>query len=75
MEVKIYNGKKTVKISKQQAEALIQLQVGGFNLIPNFYVMCQGWSEDDEYQEIDNDMLNEDGTLDDDYYNFELWER
>jgi hypothetical protein len=66
---------KVIKITKTQAEALLQFKANGLDLLTNYCLMCQGWSEDNDYQELDEEMLNEDGTIDDDYYNFELWEK
>jgi hypothetical protein len=66
-------GKRTVYISQEQAETILQLKLGGLDLLPNFQLMCRGWSEDNDFQELGTDSLE--NVADGEYYNFELWEK
>jgi hypothetical protein len=56
-------------IFKFHAEYLIKNKV----LAKGFSIVCKGWSADNDYQEITDEYLNEDGEFDENYFDFKIW--
>jgi hypothetical protein len=69
-----------IKLTKEQAEALIQIKIGGIDLFKDFYMMAHDVDqEDSDYVGIGDDEaeLNNclENIVDGYYYDIELWRK
>jgi len=65
--------KNIYKITQEQAEAILQLRAEGIDTIAEFELVCRGWQEDDDFQELGIDDLE--GVADGEFEDFQLWRR
>lgn len=63
-----------LRISNEAAAKILRGRRIGLDLIPaNMPLMCKEYGEDDDWCELTEDDLREDGTVDDDYKTIEIW--
>ena len=61
------------EITQEQAEAILQFRLMGLDPLPDYYLMCQGWLEDHDFQELTTDYLQ--GVVDNEFENFQLFRK